>query len=310
MRFPVSCAGGGDAMTSSWQPVRSLRLWSVAFAGLAVMSTASAIDLALPNRSDSVKFAVLGDFGSGEASEYQVAAQMAAFRARFPFEFVITTGDNIIGRQDGPADFAEKFERPFQALLAARVPFYATLGNHDRASNRSYAPWNMDGRRYYTFAVKNVRFFALDSNRPDRAQLAWLDEALSSSNEAWKICYFHHPLYSDGVKHGPDLELRALFEPILVRHGVDVVFAGHEHVYHRLRPQAGISYFVTGSGGDNVRTLRHSPATAAAFDREQTFTAVEVSGANLFFQTVSRSGITVDAGVIDKRGQNSTRSGR
>lgn len=289
---------------------RWLRQWTVALAGLAVVSTASAIDLALPNRTGSVKFAVLGDFGSGEPSEYQVAAQMAAFRSRFTFDFVITTGDNIIGEQHRPADFAEKFEQPFQPLLQAGVRFYATLGNHDKASNRSYRPWNMNGHRYYTFAVKNVRFFALDSNRPDRAELAWVDEALRSSNEAWKICYFHHPLYSNGVKHGPALELRVLLEPILVRHGVDVVFSGHDHVYERLTPQAGISYFVTGAGGQNVRTLRRSAATAASFDRDQTFTAVEVLGAELFFQTVSRSGLTVDAGVIRKRGQTSQGSGR
>ena len=289
--------------------LRSLRRWSLALALLAVVRTASAVDLSLPNRTGSVKFAVLGDFGTGGTSEYEVASQMAAFRARFPFEFVITTGDNIIGSQDDPADRAEKFERPFHALLAAGVKFYATLGNHDMAASRSYPLWNMNGRRYYTFAVKNVRFFALDSNWPDRAQLAWMDEALSSSSEEWKVCYFHHPLYSDGVRHGPDLELRVLFEPMLVRHGVDVVFSGHDHVYQRLIPQAGIFYFVTGSGGDNLRTLRQSPATAAWFDREPTFTAVEVSGPDLFFQTVSRSGMVVDAGVIDKRGQNSTRRG-
>jgi 3',5'-cyclic AMP phosphodiesterase CpdA len=291
-------------VTSAWRQVQSLGRWSVMLAGLAVVSTAGAIDLTLPNRGGSVKFVVLGDFGSGDAHEYEVAARMADFRARFPFEFVITTGDNIIGRQDGPADFVEKFERPFQSLLRARVPFYATLGNHDKPSNRSYPLWGMNGRRYYSFAVENVRFFALDSNRPDRAELAWIDEALSGANEAWKICYFHHPLYSNGVRHGPTLELRVLLEPILLRHGVDVVFSGHDHVYERLKPQAGISYFVTGAGGQDVRTLRRSTATAASFDREQTFTAVEVAGADLFFQTVSRSGITVDAGVIRKRGQH------
>jgi 3',5'-cyclic AMP phosphodiesterase CpdA len=288
-------------VTSTRRLQRWLRRWLVALTGLAIASTASAVDLALPNGSGSVKFAVLGDFGSGEPSEYEVAAQMAAFRGRFPFDFVITTGDNIIGSQDAPDDFAEKFERPFQPLLRARVSFYATLGNHDKSAQRSYASWNMHGRRYYTFAVRNVRFFALDSNRPDRAELAWVDEALRSSSDEWKICYFHHPLYSSGVKHGPALELRVLLEPILVRHGVDVVFSGHDHVYERLRPQAGISYFVTGSGGQDVHTLRRSAATAASFDGEQTFTAVEIDGANLFFQTVSRSGITVDAGVIRKR---------
>jgi hypothetical protein len=292
-------------VTSAWR-VASLRRWFVALVGLAVVSVANATNLALPNRAGSVKFAVLGDFGSGEPSEYQVAAQMAAFRSRFPFEFVITTGDNIIGSQDDPADFAEKFERPFQALLDAKVPFYATLGNHDKPSNRGYPPWNMNGSRYYTFAVKNVRFFALDSNRPDRVELAWVDEALRQATEEWKICYFHHPLYSDGVKHGPSLELRVLLEPILMRHGVDVVFSGHDHVYERLLPQGGVAYFVTGAGGQDARTLRRSAATAAAFDRDQTFTAVEIVGADLFFETVSRSGTTVDAGSIRKRARTSS----
>lgn len=296
-------------MTSTWRQVRSPGYWPVLLAGLVAVSTAGAIDLTLPNRNGSVKFVVLGDFGSGEAQEYEIAARMADFRTRFPFAFVITTGDNIIGRQDGPADFVEKFERPFQALLRARVPFYATLGNHDKASNRSYPLWNMNGRRYYTFAAGNVRFFALDSNRPDRAELAWIDEALSGADDAWKICYFHHPLYSNGVRHGPALELRVLLEPILQRHGVDVVFSGHDHVYERLTPQAGIAYFVTGAGGQDVRTLRRSAATAASFDREQTFTAVEVAGADLFFQTVSRSGVTVDAGVIRKRSRHAARGG-
>lgn len=279
-------------------------------AGVAVASSASAVDLTLPNSPGSVKFAVLGDFGTGDPSEYQIAAQMAALRSRFSFDFVITTGDNIIGRQNGPADFADKFERPFQALLRTGIRFYATLGNHDKPSNRSYAPFNMNGLRYYTFAVKNVRFFALDSNRPDRTELAWIDDALRSSNDDWKICYFHHPLYSDGVKHGPAVELRALLEPMLVRHGVDVVFSGHDHVYERLIPQQGVSYFVTGAGGQDMRSLRRSAATAASFDREQTFTVVEVNGAELFFQTVSRSGSTVDSGQITERHQTSVRATR
>jgi 3',5'-cyclic AMP phosphodiesterase CpdA len=290
--------------------VRWLRRWLVALAGLAAVSTASAIDLALPDRTGSVKFAVLGDFGTGHPAEYEVATQMTAFRSRFPFDFVITTGDNMVGSQDGQPDFDAKFQRPFATLLGAGVRFYATLGNHDKPANRSYAPFNMNGHRYYTFAVKTVRFFALDSNRPDREELSWIDEALGSASEAWKICYFHHPLYSDGVKHGPALELRVLLEPIMVRHGVDVVFSGHEHIYERLAAQQGIAYFVTGAGGQDVGTLRRSAATVSSFDRDQTFTGVEVDGTDLFFQTVSRSGITVDAGVIHKRSNDTPGGGR
>ena len=67
---------------------------------------------------------------------------------------------------------------------------------------------------------------------------------------------------------------------------------------------------MTGAGGQGVRTLRRSAATAASFDRDQTFTVVEILGAELFYQTVSRSGATVDEGVIRKRARISPGAGR
>lgn len=267
----------------------------------ASLSGAGALDLALPNKADSFKFAVIGDFGTGDRPSYEVAAQMAALRARFPFEIVITAGDNIIGDQDDPADLAEKFERPFRPLLDTGVRFYASLGNHDKQANLSYPPFNMNGQRYYTFAKKNVRFFVLDTNRLDRPQLAWFEQALRNSTDDWKICAFHHPLYSDGLTHGPSLELRVMLEPILVRYGVDAVFSGHDHIYERLKPQKGIHYFVAGAGGQHERGIQPSAATAASFDEDRSFMAVEVIGHQLYFQAVSRDGAVVDAGVIDRR---------
>lgn len=262
---------------------------------------ARALDLALPNNADSLKFAVIGDFGTGQQPSYDVAARMAALRGSFPFEMVLTTGDNIIGDQDDPSELGEKFERPFKPLLDAGVRFYAALGNHDKQATRWYSPFNMNGERYYTLAKKNVRFFVLDTNRLDRPQLAWFEQALRSSTDDWKICSFHHPLYSDGRKHGPALELRVMLEPILVRHGVDAVFSGHDHIYERLQPQKGIHYFVAGAGGQQERGIRPSAATAASFDQDRSFMAVEVSGDRLFFQAVSRTGAIVDSGIIDRR---------
>ena len=113
----------------------------------------------------------------------------------------------------------------------------------------SYKPYNMNGQRYYTYARNNVRFFALDSTLMDRKQIAWLEAALRDSREEWKICYFHHPLYSNAARHGSSVDLRILIEPIFVKYGVNVVFSGHDHVYERIQPQKGIHYFVSGCGG-------------------------------------------------------------
>jgi 3',5'-cyclic AMP phosphodiesterase CpdA len=247
---------------------------------------------------DSFKFAVLGDFGTGERAQYDVADRMAAARAAFPFDLVLALGDNMYGRQE-PRDFVEKFERPYARLLGAGVRFQAALGNHDRPDNRNYGSYNMEGRRYYTFVRSGVRFVVLDTNVMDPPQLAWAESTLATAPERWKIVYFHHPLYSNGGRHGSNVELRVVLEPLLVKYGVQVVFAGHEHIYERSKPQKGIVHFVAGSGGQLRRGDAHIGATTAvAFDQDQTFVLVEIAGEQFFFQTISRSGATVDSGEI------------
>jgi 3',5'-cyclic AMP phosphodiesterase CpdA len=261
----------------------------------------------LPARPDSLKFAVIGDSGTGEAPEYEVATRMSDARVAFPFEMVIMLGDNLYGRQNAQ-DFVTKFQRPYAALLTAGVVFYASLGNHDNPANRSYPNFNMGGERYYTYTKKNVQFFALDSNSMDPQQLAWLDNALKQSAEPWKVCYFHHPLYSDGGRHGSEVELRVVLEPLFVRYGVSVVYSGHDHIYERIKPQKGITYFVNGSSGELRRGDVHPSAmTAAYFDRDQAFSLVEVDGDDLFFQARSRAGEMVDSGVIHRQARNQTR---
>ena len=264
---------------------------------LAAPAMQAAQDLAIPLEPDSVRFAVVGDFGNGGTAQYEVGKQMTAFQQESMFSFVITLGDNLYGDEQ-PRDFARKFEVPYKALLDADVKFYASLGNHDDPNQRFYKPFNMEGNRYYTFKKGNVRFFALDSNYMDRVQLGWLEQELKDSGSDWKIAYFHHPLYASG-KHGSQTDLRAVLEPLLVAHGVNVVFAGHEHFYQRIKPQKGIAHFVSGAGGQLRRgDLRPSPLTAAGFDRDRSFMLVEIADQEMTFQAISRTGVTVDRGTI------------
>jgi predicted MPP superfamily phosphohydrolase len=265
-------------------------------------------DLALPRAADSLKFAVIGDNGTGETPQYDIARQMVSSRSSFPFDFVLMLGDNLYGSQK-VQDFVAKFERPYGPLLEAGVRFYATLGNHDQPTNRSYPSFNMAGERYYTFARSQARFFILDTNLMDGAQLTWIDEALERADEPWKIVYFHHPIYSDGDRHGSNVEMRVLLEPLLVRHGVTVVFSGHEHIYERTTPQKGITYFIEGSSGQLRKGgITPSTLTAASFADDRTFMLVEITGDQLFFETISRTGRSVDSGVIQRTPDASARS--
>jgi hypothetical protein len=254
----------------------------------------------LPLKTGSVRFAIIGDSGTGEHPQIEVGQQMAKFRKDFPFDFVLMMGDNIYGSKTAE-DFRKKFEHPYEPLLTAGVQFYASLGNHDHTSERLYKPFNMNGQRYYTFKNANVQFFALDSNYMDPAQLDWLDHQLSGSGATWKICYFHHPLYSHGKFHGSDVDLRARLEPMLVKYKVDVVLNGHEHVYERVKPQQGIYYFVLGNSGElRLNNLNPSPDTEKGFDTDRTFAMFEIAGDEFHFQVVSRTGATVDSGSMQK----------
>jgi predicted phosphodiesterase len=255
----------------------------------------------LPNKENSVRFAVIGDSGTGDQSQYQVAEQMSKLHEKFPFDFVLMLGDNIYGSSH-PRDFEMKFELPYKPLLSAGVKFYASLGNHDNPNQRFYEPFNMGGERYYAFKKGPARFFVLDSGYMNPKQLTWLEQNLRESGSAWKICFFHHPLYSDGKFHGPDTDLRAHLEPLFEKYGVDVVLSGHEHFYERLTPQHGINYFILGNSGQlRSHDLRRSAETAKGFDTDRTFMLVEVAGDELYFQTISRTGQTVDSERLVKQ---------
>jgi 3',5'-cyclic AMP phosphodiesterase CpdA len=256
-------------------------------------------DLRLPLAAKSVRFAVIGDSGTGGHEQYQVAEQMELYRQLVNFDFVIMLGDNIYGGHR-PSDYRRKFEEPYHALLDAGVKFYASLGNHDDPNGeRLYKPFNMGGQRYYSFRKGDVEFFALDSNYMDPTQLNWVGQNLQQSKAKWKIAYFHHPLYSNGRMHGPDLDLRSQLTPLFRQYGVNVVFSGHEHVYERIKPEDSISYFILGSSGKlESHDFRPSDQMEKGFDTDRVFMIVEVSGDHLYFQTISAHGQTIDAGAM------------
>jgi len=279
---------------------------------LAVPAPARAQNVTLPNKDGSVRFLVMGDTGRGDAGQLETAKMMNAVHGKFPFTFVVMVGDNIYGA-DTPGDYQRKFEEPYKPLMDAGVKFYASLGNHDNPNQRFYKQFNMNGERFYTFRGSagglakltegGVRFFAIDSNYLDKSQLDWLSKELAASGSDWKICFFHHPLYSSGKTHGSALETRAVLEPMFVKEGVSVVFTGHDHFYERIKPQKGILHFVIGAGGSLRRgDIRRTDMTDKGFDTDYSFLIAEIDGDEMSYQAISRKGDTIDSGTFKRVG--------
>src|SRR5262245_56091401 len=255
--------------------------------------------------NDKIRFAVIGDWGTGDRDQIGVANQMFAAHQRTPFDFVISAGDNIYPNGSG-RHFAKNFEHPFANLLKDRVKFYAVLGNHDVEAGRQdqcqYSLFNMGGQNYYKIERGDgqAEFFMLDSNDFGADQANWLESSLRDSRAKWKIEVFHHPLYSSGKRHGSASGLRTRLEPLFTRYGVNLAISGHDHIYERIKPQQGIQYFVSGAAGKVRRgdVNRASGLSAASFDDDNHFMTFEVSGGEASFQAISESGRVVDNGMV------------
>ncbi|MGE0129649.1 MAG: metallophosphoesterase [Blastocatellales bacterium] len=257
---------------------------------------------------NKIKFAAIGDFGTGDGGQAGIAAQILRDHQTSPLDLILAVGDNIYP-DGGGRHFVKKFERPYAGLLNHGVKFHAVLGNHDVRDGRHdqcrYPHFNMNGQNYYTLKKGDglVEFFMADSTDFDSAQTGWLEGALRASTAKWKIAVFHHPIYSSAETHGSDLKLRRIIEPLLNRYGVNAVFSGHDHIYERTRPQKGIQYFVTGAGGkvrDGDIDMR-SPFREVTFDRDNHYMQVEIDDQQINFRAISRSGAVIDSGTIRER---------
>jgi 3',5'-cyclic AMP phosphodiesterase CpdA len=236
---------------------------------------------------------------------------MVSFRKEFDFDFVVMLGDNVYD-EGTPDAYRRKFELPYRELLADGVEFYAAIGNHDAVNQPMYEPFNMGGQRYYWFRAdasllarltdSDVQFFMLDTETLDRTQIAWLDREMARSDARWKIPVFHRPIYTAGRYATPARIFRRALEPVFLRHDVRVTLSGHEHFYLRTVPQRGITHFISGGAGSLRRgDIRRSAIVAEGFDVDYHFMLFEVTRDQLFYQAISRTGHSIDAGRIGRR---------
>jgi predicted phosphodiesterase len=256
--------------------------------------------LPMPTIRGATLFAAMGDSGSGDIAQQQVAqAMLTYFTTARRFPFVLMLGDNLYDD-----DYTNEFLVPYKPLLDRDVKFYAAIGNHDRDLEVHFKPFNMQDSDRYTFDQGNARFVVLNSNHPtDPQQIKWLDGVFTDAGEKWRIAFFHHPLYSSGQHAAESAEvIRPALEAALVRNRVDVVLSGHEHLYQRIKPQKGITYFVSGGGGRYLYKVQPRPFDEVAIS-EHHFMVLQVAGDRLFFEAISHSQTVLDCGVLFRTSQ-------
>jgi tartrate-resistant acid phosphatase type 5 len=208
-----------------------------------------------PKAESMTRFAVIGDFGSGDENEAAVAELVSSWNP----DFIVSLGDTNYPK--GAASSIDNNVRQYYGSFVESQRFYSALGNHDLMTEdgRPYFDYlTLPGNeRFYTFTQGAIQFFALNSNpseplgiAKDSEQAAWLQEELAKSTAPFRIVFFHHAPYSSG-DHGSIAEMQWDF----AEWGVDAVLAGHEHDYERLSHD-GILYIVNGLGGAEIRGFK------------------------------------------------------
>ena len=220
-------------------------------------------------QTDSITFAVIGDYGADSPQEDSVAKMVKSWNPGF----IITTGDNnyfvgsastinahigkyycvYIYNPDAPAN-----EQCNGKATRDKVNrFFPCPGNHDNYSIPHLKPYldyfTLPGyEKNYDFTWGPVHFYSVNSGLSGKVdgstspESKWLKTELAKNTKPFKFVYFHHPPYSGG-HHGSSKAMRWPF----TAWGVDAVLCGHEHFYARVKDKtvANPIYFICGSSG-------------------------------------------------------------
>lgn len=276
------------------------------------------------DRQARVRFAVVGDSGSGSQRAYRVAEVM---RQANP-DLIIHTGDAAYNR-GLEWEVYHRFSVQYADLLD-HVPLYVTLGNHDVRTaygrhllDAVVLPRNpVDGTEvFYSFDHGACHFACIDSNARQEdlePQLQWLSQDLEASRAPWKFVFCHHPPHTGSRSYGSweVAQLQKHLVPILERTGVDIHWSGHDHAYQRMVPlRAGAPvgrdqepdyraprapiYVVTGGGGRSLYEIIDVPQHAMARSVDHAV-IVDVEGSRLSMAAVDAEGNTFDRMTITK----------
>lgn len=290
------------------------------------------------SNTSNFKFLVFGDSQSGNSAvpDYAPWHQTVtnAFGANKDAKFMVNVGD-LIENGQSYVHWNNWFEAAGDVI--DKIPEMAVQGNHetyDAADYNSTKPYYFvnqfklpqngpDGYKgqVYSYNYGNAHFVVLDSQEDEeapgndkflQAQADWLDKDLSSSKQKWNFVFFHKtPYYNKATRSNN--AIKRIFDPVIEKHHVDVVFNGHDHGVSRTYAMnsgkyytdysKGTVYYVTGrSGAKYYPDLSTKVWDAFFYDPNEmpAYETVQINSGKLTISCYKQDGTVVDNFVIDK----------
>ena len=263
-------------------------------------------------RSGPVTFNVVGDSGWGSVAQLQIAEQME----RSPADFLMHVGD-IVYHAITHSNADLRCFSIYREEMRNR-PWFLALGNHEMYADPKaalelfYLPTNSvtGTEHYYSFDHGDVHFAVAWSDLaagskydPTSPQFQWLDADLGASTKPWKFLFFHHTWRTSGPHQVDDydrnfqkdydqMEQGVVF--LARKHGVQVIFNGHDHHYERLVPSGGPISLISGGGGANLYPTSTPHVDSAQLYLAHHFLLVQVDGPKAVIEAIGADGKVFD----------------
>ncbi len=267
------------------------------------------------------KFIYFGDAQNELKSQWSRVVRQA-YKHASDARFIIHAGD-LINTYNRDADWGEWFYAA--GWINGMLPSIVAAGNHEYGADElgarnlsahwrpqfalpEHGPEGLEESAYY-IDYQGVRIVVLNSNEQLDVQAAWLDGVLGNNPQDWTVLTFHHPVFSSADGRDNE-ELRALWQPIIDRHEVDLVLQGHDHTYARSRnvrngmsvrdDRSGTVYVVSVSGPKMYQTSLH-PLMRRIAEDTQLYQVIEIAGKELVYRAYMATGELYDAFNLSKQ---------
>lgn len=271
-------------------------------------ATASGTFRTAARPGETFTFAMIGDFGGGGPGARENAASIKAAGT----DFLQTVGDNVYPTSGLPdpdfattySDFDQRFFKPFGPTVKEQA-FFAANGNKEYYGDGQWwdaFPMHGSNHSWYSYNWGDAHILVLDAEvpySPGTEQYAFAEADLKASqNVKWRIAVTHVPPYSSTDLSASSKDVQRHLVSLFEAHKVHLVASGNSHNYERTHPmlngarvEAGVTYLVTGAGGNGFNRFTMAQPAYTAFRQDSYYQYIRV--------TVSASALRVEGRRAD-----------
>jgi acid phosphatase type 7 len=259
------------------------------------------------DNQENLSFVAMGDSRSNPEIFSKI---MSASGAANP-DLIISMGDLV----ENGGKYEQWNDYYFSVIhgVAESIPIVSTLGDHEGEGDdgelfryylRDKEPAD---KQWFSFDYGSAHFISLDYRYPESKEMIdWFIKDITSSSKKWNFVYMHRPCYNLGG-HGSAWG-RETWPELFAKYKIDIVFAGHSHLYERfypVRPQNNsvalpVTYITTGGAGAELYEVVKNESVLASSESVNHFVKVQITGDTLKLLTKRMDGSTLDKLLLIK----------